>query len=125
MIHDSVNSLSECTAFQGSKYVWSNVPNCFSAIENQLRRGIRVLFTGTPCQVAALKQYLKKRNVQDTHLYTVDIVCHGSPNPKVWRDYVSHLEKSLILSLLIFPFGINHKGGRDTQFTQDLRMEKK
>ena len=110
MIHDSVNSLSECTAFQGSKYVWSNVSNCFSAIENQLRRGIRVLFTGTPCQVAALKQYLKKRNVQDTHLYTVDIVCHGSPNPKVWRDYVSHLEKKFDSKLVDFSFRYKPQG---------------
>lgn len=104
VIHASATALSECTVFQGSKYVWSDVSSCFNEIEKQLGEENRVLFTGTPCQVAALRRFIRKKQVHDNLLYTVDIVCHGAPNPAVWRDYVKHLEKRYNSKLVDFSF---------------------
>lgn len=104
VVHASVTSLPDCSVFQGSKYVWSDISGCFNEIENQLSEGHRVLFTGTPCQIAALKQFVRTKHVNENLLYTVDIVCHGSPNPVVWRDYVRHLEERYNSKLIEFSF---------------------
>lgn len=104
MIHTYATSLSECAAFQGSKYVWSDISGCFNDVEKQLNEGSRVLFTGTPCQIAALRQFLGKKEANEKLLYTVDIVCHGTPNPAVWRKYVKHLEERYNSKLIGFSF---------------------
>ena len=59
VIHSQSHSLIECKDFQGSKYVQSDIRNCFKEIHDLLsKEGIQILFTGTPCQVAAIKQYV-------------------------------------------------------------------
>ncbi len=69
----------------GSKYVQSNTQSVFYDIENRLLKGQKVLFSGTPCQVDALKKYLKK---DYNELYTVDLICHGVPSPKLLADFI-------------------------------------
>lgn len=57
--HSPAHSLIECRDFQGSKYVQSDIGNCFKEIHDLLsKEGVKILFTGTPCQVAAIKQYM-------------------------------------------------------------------
>lgn len=70
-------------AFQGSKYVQSDMAGCFVEVKHDLKKRKKVLFTGTPCQVAAIKKYLSRDNIDVSGLYTVDIVCHGAPGPVV------------------------------------------
>lgn len=84
---DNVKSLD---LLRKSKYVRSSINNCFELAKNDLKDGKKVLFSGTPCQIAGLKCYLKK---DYDNLYTVDIVCHGTPSPSVWRKYAEWLEK--------------------------------
>ena len=69
----------------GSKYVQSNTQSVFYDIENRLSKGQKVLFSGTPCQVDALKKYLKR---DYDELYTVDLICHGVPSPKLLADFI-------------------------------------
>ncbi len=73
---------------KSSKYVQSNTGRCYSEVQKMLRAGREVLFTGTPCQVAGLKAYLKK---DYENLFVVDIICHGVPGPKVFRKYLDEL----------------------------------
>ena len=80
---------------QGSKYVQSSLGNIFKDVQKKLKNDIFVLFSGTPCQVDALKSYLRK---DYPNLLTVDIICHGVPSPKVWRMY---LEEMNIIGLLV------------------------
>lgn len=87
--HSICNSIDQLYRFQGSKYTHSNVKEVYKEIELLLKEAKRVLFTGTPCQVSALRSYLRK---EYNNLYCVDIVCHGVPSKQVLRDRISHIE---------------------------------
>lgn len=71
---------------QGSKYVQSDIGNCFALAEQDLKKGKTVLFTGTPCQIEGLKAFLRQ---EYESLICMDIICHGVPSPMVWQKYVS------------------------------------
>lgn len=72
--------------FQGSKYVQSRVGQTFQQAEQFLKQGRQVLYSGTPCQIAALKLFLRKSY---DNLLTIDFVCHGVPSPGVFRWYLN------------------------------------
>lgn len=86
--HDYAEFLDEIVAFKGSKYVQSNISDNYQKAERFLKEGREVLFTGTPCQIAGLYHFLRKKY---NNLTTIDIVCHGVPSPLVWRDYLAHI----------------------------------
>lgn len=90
--HRRAESKTEWKAFCGSKYVQSDIGNTFREVCEDLRNGRTVLFSGTPCQVAGLKNYVKSVGVESGRLYTVDIICHGTPSPRIWEDYLRYLE---------------------------------
>ncbi len=83
--HIIIHTPDELSKLRGSKYVQSNTKNIFKEIKKLLTSGEYVLFSGVPCQVAALKKYLDK---DYSNLLTVDLICHGVPSPKVWQDYL-------------------------------------
>lgn len=85
VVHDYTETKEGLAKFRGSKYVQSHVGNCFIQVKTFLDSGREVLFSGTPCQVAGLKNYLHKPY---SNLFTVDLVCHGVPSPEVWRRYL-------------------------------------
>ena len=80
-------------SMRGSKYIQSSTMNTYREVREDLRKGKKVLYTGTSCQIAGLKGYL--RNEKQDNLYCVDIICHGVPSPLVWESYVRYLEKKL------------------------------
>ena len=90
--------------FRGSKYVQAIVGNAYKQAEEFLKTGRKVLFTGTPCQIAGLKLYLRK---EYENLLAVDIICHGVPSPKVWNMY---LEETCSKLLTTMPDGKNSVG---------------
>ena len=73
-----------------SKYVQSNISSVYREIKKQLLENKEVLFSGTPCQVNGLKNFLGK---EFPNLYTVDIICHGVPSPKLWREHVKYIQQ--------------------------------
>lgn len=75
--------------FRGSKYVQSEVSDIFKQVKSDLNAGKKVLFSGTPCHVAGLAKFIRNKE----NLFLVDIVCHGTPSPKVFKDYIRFLEK--------------------------------
>lgn len=91
-IHILTNKESDIEKMYGSKYVQSRVEHCFSAIREKLGRDEAVLFTGTACQVAALRLYLGKEYPK---LYCVEILCHGVPSPGLFKKYKQYLEGKL------------------------------
>ena len=75
----------------GSKYVQSDMGNCFQTVRKILTDQKKpILFTGTPCQCLGLRKYLGK---EYENLYIADIVCHSVPSPKVFRAYIESLEE--------------------------------
>ena len=85
VVHDCVETIPALELLRGSKYVQSHIGLSFQKIKAELRKGKVVLFTGTPCQVAGLKRFLKD---DYSNLYTIDFLCHGIPSPGVWKKYL-------------------------------------
>lgn len=88
VIHDYTETIEGLAPFRGSKYVQSLIGNTYIQAEQFLKAGRQVLYSGTPCQIAGLKSFLKK---QYDNLLTVDCVCHGVPSPKIWKLYLEEL----------------------------------
>lgn len=86
VIHDYTETYEGLAVFRGSKYVQSRIGDVYSQVKQFVKAGRKVMFTGTPCQVKGLKQYLCR---EYDNLLTVDFVCHGVPSPKVWRTYLN------------------------------------
>ena len=88
VVHDYEETINGLAKFRGSKYTQSNIGNTYRQCKEQLKQSRKVLYSGTPCQIAGLNHFLNK----DYHnLITVDFVCHGVPSPKVWRLYKQEL----------------------------------
>lgn len=85
-VHDFTETKEGLAAFRGSKYVQSQVGDTFKQAEKFLKQGRHVLYSGTPCQIAALRLFLRK---DYENLLAVDFICHGAPSPGVFRWYLS------------------------------------
>ena len=90
--HKRIDKCSEIIGLQGSKYVQSNMDNVYTKIKQDLSHNKKVLFSGTPCQVNAVKSYLSSVK-EINNLYTIDIICHGVPSQKFFQDYIENYEK--------------------------------
>lgn len=88
--HIRIDKLDELWQVQGSKYVQSRIDGVFSQVMDDLKDGRSVLFSGTPCQVAALNKMVEHKD--KSNLYTVDLICHGVPSPKLFQLYLRWLE---------------------------------
>lgn len=80
---------AELNRLRGSKYVQSRMEDTYIRVRELLKQGRPVLFTGVSCQVAGLKAFLGRDH---DNLYTVDVLCHGVPSPKVWDRYCREQE---------------------------------
>lgn len=111
VVHTYTETIDGIAAFRGSKYVQSSICDSFKQVEAYLKEGREVLFSGTPCQVSGLIRFLRKNY---DNLLTIEVVCHGVPSPKIWREYLSSLRLKNIGS-------ISHKdkttGWREYSFT--------
>ncbi|HDH43807.1 MAG TPA: 4Fe-4S dicluster domain-containing protein [Thermococcus sp.] len=90
--HIRVDTEDELEKLRGSKYIPSFVGNAYREAIEELKRK-QVLFSGTPCQIAALNNIVKVSKVKINNLITVDIVCHGVPSLKVFRMYLDYISK--------------------------------
>lgn len=88
--HIGIEDETTLEKLQGSKYAHSNTERTFSEAKKQLQTGRKVLYSGTPCQIAGFKEYLGK---EYENLITVDIVCHGVPSVRMLKDYLRLLEE--------------------------------
>lgn len=76
---------SRIPEFIGSKYVKSNPIGIYRTVKDTLKNGKKVLFIGLPCQVSAVRNYVNN----DKNLYTVDLICHGSPSARLLHKAIS------------------------------------
>ena len=86
--HKIVNTMEDVRKMQGSKYIQSDMENCFEVIIDLLKAGKYVLFSGTPCQVAGLRKIVKK---EKDYLFTLDLICHGVPSAYAFSDYMKKM----------------------------------
>ena len=77
---------------RGAKYIEADTENLFRQVADDLKRGIPVLFSGTPCQNAALKRYVAALGLSSSLLYQIDFICHGVSSPALWKSFVEAIE---------------------------------
>lgn len=85
VVHVGTNEYNMVKLMCGSKYVQSDTGKTYTEVQNLLRDGKWVLYSGTPCQIAGLKSFLKERYEK---LVCVSVICHGVPSPLVWEEYL-------------------------------------
>lgn len=84
--HICVKEAKELYKLRGSKYIQSSIGTVYLDISKLIKEGKRVLFSGTPCQVAAIKMLVKSEN-----LITIDVICHGIPSKIVFDEYLKYI----------------------------------
>lgn len=91
--HIRVDNENNLSFIMTSKYVQSSMCSIYRHIAEDLLDGKIVLFSGTPCQVAAVDKYLKLKKISSDKLVLIDFICHGVPSPGIWKSYVHYIEK--------------------------------
>lgn len=84
--HIYITDIKELWKLQKSKYVQSNITKVFPILKQQLLKHPILLFSGTPCQVKALYNYLGHK---PHNLVTIEVVCHGAPSPLILKKYLA------------------------------------
>lgn len=92
VVHSFAENEVELAKMRRSKYVQSNQVGVYQRIQEELRKGKTLLYSGTPCQVAGLKSYLGS---EYENLITVDIFCHGVGSPFYWEKYVQYISQKM------------------------------
>ncbi|MCD7818986.1 MAG: Coenzyme F420 hydrogenase/dehydrogenase, beta subunit C-terminal domain, partial [Lachnospiraceae bacterium] len=92
-VFDFAESCEDLSKFTGSKYVKSNPQGIYKRIKRKLRENHKVLFIGLPCQVAAVKRFIGD-NLGEK-LYTIDLICHGTPSPRLLDLFLNQYNLSL------------------------------
>lgn len=87
--HIRLTDAKDLFLLKGSVYVQSDLKNTFSLVKKDLSDGRKVLFSGTPCQCSGLRNFLRK---EYDNLYVVDLLCHGVPSPKLYKENLEILE---------------------------------
>ena len=105
--HSFAKTLDECINFQSSKYVQSDIRSIYPKIKALLKENIPILFSGTPCQVAGLKLFLRRKY---DNLYTIDLICHGVPSPQIFQDYLNFIKGKNQISCINMKSKSNKKG---------------
>ena len=110
---NTVDNQAELKKFQGSKYVKSNPAGIYEKVLQLLKNEKRVLFIGLPCQSAAIQNYVPSQ--LQGNLFTVDLICHGTPSPKILEQFLK--EKGYMLAQMRdIRFRVNIKYGISEAF---------
>lgn len=100
--HRCVTTPEELPALQGSKYVQSDLGDAYTQILSQLKQGLHVLFSGTPCQCAGLARLVSEEDRE--RLLLVDLVCNGVASPLAWKRYLAMEAEKKGASVVAYAF---------------------
>lgn len=118
--HIAVTDNKELDKLKGSKYLQSDLTNVFKYIKENIKDN-KILFVGTPCQVAGLKSVIKNND----NLITIDVVCHGVPSPKFFDKYIKELEENNNDTLINYNFRDKSTGWDTYSNTATFKNSKK
>lgn len=107
-IFEFADDVYDLKKFAGSKYVKSNPHGIYKIVQEKLKKNKKVLFIGLPCQAAALKKFMG--DALSDNLFTVDLICHGTPSPKV-------------LSVFLEQYGLTLKKLKDIKFRVKAKFQ--
>lgn len=107
--HIIVSNKNELLKVQNSKYIQSDTLGIYSQTKQLLKDGKRVLFSGTPCQIAGLNSFLRK---EYDNLITVDLICDGIPSKDTIRIFSDQRNVFKIISFRNKKYGWNSLSSR-------------
>lgn len=99
VVHKIIDLENQLKEIKGTKYVQSKIGSVYSEIKSLLKNGNKVLFSGTPCQVAGLKSFLDR---DYDNLITIDLICHGVPSPRIWKEYLDEISENRVVKSVNF-----------------------
>ncbi len=108
-VYARVSNMRKLKALRGSKYVQAELCNVFNDVIDDLINEREVLFSGTPCHVHALIEFIKAKRISANNLITVDLICHGVVSPSIYEQYKRLFEEKHNKKIKSFNF-------RDKQF---------
>lgn len=111
--HIDASDMQGVERMRGSKYVQSELYASFEDVKYELSEGRKVMFTGTPCQIAGLKSYIGK---DEPGLILVDCACHGVPGPGLWEKYVKALSEKYGMQINDIRFRAKDRSWRKYDF---------
>lgn len=111
--HIRVDRKEELRLLRGSKYLQSTIGNIYINVKNDLSNGKNVLFSGVPCQINGLKLFLGR---EYENLLTVEVICHGTPSPLLWKKYYEYLEDDLQTEIRSVNFRNKNHGWKSFEF---------
>ena len=109
VVHQRAVDMAGVARFNGSKYVQSDISHVLESVRADLVADCKVLFSGTPCQIDALKLFCS--DICSDNLYTLDVVCYGVPSPGVFASYLSSLEEKNNAKIYDYRFRDKHSNG--------------
>jgi len=101
VVHDYVRDINDINIFRKSKYVQSDMKDTYQELKKLLDNNHKVIFSGTPCQVAGVRSYLGK---DYDNLLCIDLVCHGVGSPGVFKKYLEYIESKYNSKVKSFSF---------------------
>lgn len=117
--HQCVQSIDEIKSLRKSKYVASDTRDVFKEIKDHLKAGKRIVFCGTPCQVAGLKSFLGREH---ENLLLIDLICHGVGSPEVFRACVKNLSNQFGERICSYEFRAK-RNAHQTDYLQKIEKE--
>ena len=117
---DYAETMDGVKAFMGSKYVQARMATAYTDAKRFLTEGRKVLFSGTPCQIAGLHHFLRKPY---DNLLTVDIICHGTPSPRVWDRYLDEVVTAGRKAIKDVQFRNKRNGWKSFNFTMEYNKD--
>lgn len=92
--HTLVDNFETLEILRGSKYIQSRVGDAYENVTRVAKQGKPILFSGTPCQVAALNTFLEKMDARvRSNVFTCDVICHGVASETVFKSYLHHISE--------------------------------
>lgn len=110
LVHKCVDDSKDLDALRRSKYVQSDIRDTFNEVLLHLKSGLKVLYCGTPCQIAGLTSFLG--NKQFDTLITVDVLCQGVPSPYLFKKYINEIEAETGWEVIDANFRTKERGWR-------------
>lgn len=103
-----VTDINDLIKIQSSKYLFADTNQSYSSVKVDLENGKEVLFTGTSCQVDGLLKFLNRTY---DNLFTISLICHGVPSPKLFKEYIRYKENKLNSKIVKYNFRSKDKHG--------------
>ena len=120
--HLEIKKISDLPRIQGSKYIQSSIDLSYRESINNLLKNKKVLFCGTPCQIASLNLFIKKLEPSlQKNILTCDVVCHGVPSVIIFKRYINRLQKKYKSRINNISFRSKKNGWRN--FSMEIRFD--